>query len=126
MEFCSFLQLRPFLKGQAQELPNKPIVYSFISSGQAREPFQRCGQHRWGAQCEVRKKMAVKSPLGRGKGRQALGWVAASKQRPTPSGCATAVAARPLSLHDRCRCASHPSREGIFLGALSRRSSLFL
>jgi len=38
------------------------------------------------------------SPFGRGKGRQALGWVVASKRRPTPSGCATAVAARPLSL----------------------------
>ncbi len=34
----------------------------------------------------------------------------------TPSGSATAVAPRPPSLHDRCRCASHPSEvseEGI-------------
>ena len=42
------------------------------------------------------------SPLGRGKGRQALGWVVA--------------ATHPVWLRDRCRCASHPSREGIFLG----------
>jgi len=40
MEFCSFLQLRPFLKDQAQELPSKAIVYPFISCGQAREPLQ--------------------------------------------------------------------------------------
>ena len=33
------------------------------------------------------------SPLGRGEGRPALGWVVDSKRRPTPSGFATAVAA---------------------------------
>ncbi len=27
------------------------------------------------------------------------------------------LAPRPRSLHDRCRCASHPSEEGIFTGA---------
>ena len=76
------------------------------------------------ARCDVRKKMTAKSPLGRGKGRQALGWVADSKQRPTPSGCATTVVARPPSLRDRWRCATAvaapatPPQEGIFLGVL--------
>jgi hypothetical protein len=47
--------------------------------------------HRWGARCEVRKKMAAESPLGRGRGRQALGWVVERKR--THPG-----ASRPLSL----------------------------
>ena len=72
--------------------------YSAFLRGRRRGRFSSEHAHRWGARSEVRKKIAAKSPLGRGKGRQALGWVAASKRRPTPSGCATAVAARPLSL----------------------------
>ena len=47
-----------------------------------------------------RKKMAVESPPGRGKGRQALGWVVVYGTDP-PRRFATAVASR------------HPSREGI-------------
>jgi len=78
------------------------------------------------ARCDVRKKMTAKSPLGRGKGRQALGWVADSKQRPTPSGCATTVVARPLALRDRCRCASHPSPGGDFFGSPKTSSEMLL
>ena len=40
--------------------------------------------------------MPAESPPGRGKGRQALGWVVTAE-----------------TLRDRCRYASHPSREGI-------------
>jgi len=39
------------------------------------DDFHQSPQLRWGARCEVRKKMADESPPGRGKGRQALGWV---------------------------------------------------
>ena len=43
------------------------------------------------------------SPLGRGKGRQALGWVVPCAGRPTPPAAATNVAAR-----------GTPPMEGIF------------
>jgi hypothetical protein len=43
------------------------------------------------------------SPSRRGKGCRALGWVVVSNRRPTPSGCATAVAAP-----------ATPPKEGIF------------
>jgi len=64
--------------------------------------FHRSPEHRWGARCEVRKKMAIKSPPRRGKGRQAMGWVVEGCDGPTPA------------LRDRCRCAP-PLPRGDFL-----------
>src|SRR5262245_36227592 len=50
----------------------------------------------------------TESPLGRGKRRQARGWVVGCEERPTPSAPATTVAA-----------AATPPEEGILLGGRS-------
>lgn len=55
----------------------------------------RSTQHRWGPQCEVRRKMAAKSHLGRGKGRQA-----------TRVGGEFEATTHPVWLGDHCCCAT--------------------
>jgi hypothetical protein len=64
--------LRPKIQTAAETSQNMPGPQSAV-------PFF---QHRRFARCEVRKKMPFESPPGRGKGRQALGWVVKSGTDP--------------------------------------------
>ncbi len=82
----------------AADLPEKQAVCATRHTS----PFHQSLEHRWGARCEVRKKMPTESPLGRARAARPWGECVVSNRRPTPA------------LRDRCRFAS-PLPRGDFL-----------